>query len=1184
MIRGAALAAVCLYTIVVAIATDTPTCWGAEAAGPLRYHPDGADIIITNGKNHFNRPLYGSNTAFFIYASDVPEFLLSLPGKGGTMWLGIAVGDSSKWLHEAENVVTRYRAGAMRYEVRDPLLGPGTITIDVIPMGKVKGTMLGIRTSENTAPVDFVWSFGGASGFKNNGWDFDTALYCPESATLLKPEDCAKNEFKIREGGFELRAPCHGAQPVVGTMPPGATLKIANADALKSPNALWASSAKELPILVGRHAVKAGEPMLFALEWLAEKGVAIGPSQLPAAMAAAEARRAGIASHVRVATPDPYINAAVPALCAAADGLWDPPVYAHGGGAWHMPYVGWRGAYIGSEFGWHDRARLQFRTVAKYQFQEPATSKPRPDPEYNLARQAPDSILYTKGYIPNHPVKGEKGQGNMQEVYIDQLLWHFQWTGDLDFIREMWPTLVEHLAWEKRCFDPDDDGLYENFANTLISDAHHFSGGACTQASAYNYRSLRMAAQLAKLLGKDAEPFQREADKTLAAMNRVLWMPEVGWYAECRDLLGLKRLHPSAELPSVYHPIDSDVPDMFQAYQMLRYVDTAIEHVPVAGNSAVLWTSNWVPYIWSTRNVFPSETAHTALAGWQTGQRDAAWKLCRGAMVDAMFAGRVPGNCVATSELDGRWSGGCTDFNCSVGMFGRALVEGLFGIVPNLLEGELLIRPGLPRGWDSASIDTPDVGYTYSRKGDTERFEVRSKLSRPARLRLRVAANAVHVAQITVNGLKAEWKCIPAMGEPAIEVLADKADGAAVEIRWKGEKPARGECPSVVGFGEPVVAMCGAARVREIHDPQKVLKDAPLQPSELRATAAGRLGHRTAFVRLEQGDLSWWAPVHVEIRPPLEICQSKVDWSNGNVEFAVRNNTDRPLAGSAIVTCGGVRQTTALSALPRSQSAALRLPAKDLVPGTNPITVDLGSSRVLHGAVVDWRPPTAEQKLAFECLDLNGVFNDRVSQIFKNEYRSPRSPYCSLQIPLNGHGDWNYCGKNCTPKIDDSTLRKAAGPAGRFVGPQGIPLATPGPGERPNVVFTSLWDNFPKEATIPVSGKARHVWFLVAGSTHPMQSQIDNGEILLTYADGASERLPLHNPTTWWPIEADYELKVDRFCVPTPYPPRIDLGRGRATLLDLPLDPRRELKSVAVRCLANDVVVGLLSVTLLRPQ
>ena len=39
---------------------------------------------------------------------------------------------------------------------------------------------------------------------------------------------------------------------------------------------------------------------------------------------------------------------------------------------------------------------------------------------------------------------------------------------------------------------------------------------------------------------------------------------------------------------------------------------------------------------------------------------------------------------------------------------------------------------------------------------------------------------------------------------------------------------------------------------------------------------------------------------------------------------------------------------------------------------------------------------------------------------------------------------------------------------------------------------------------------------------------------------------------------------------------------GAATVLDLPLDPKKELKSLTVRLLANEVVIGLMAVTLAR--
>ena len=106
------------------------------------------------------------------------------------------------------------------------------------------------------------------------------------------------------------------------------------------------------------------------------------------------------------------------------------------------------------------------------------------------------------------------------------------------------------------------------------------------------------------------------------------------------------------------------------------------------------------------------------------------------------------------------------------------------------------------------------------------------------------------------------------------------------------------------------------------------------------------------------------------------------------------------------------------------------------------------------------------------------------------------------------------------------------------------------------------------------------------------------------YANEITERLALENPVTWWPIERDYFIDDFQFRLPGPLPPRVDLktgavrmldsvefkGKGRtvpggaATVLCLALNPQRELESLTVRAIANDVVVGLMSATLLRPD
>jgi hypothetical protein len=246
--------------------------------------------------------------------------------------------------------------------------------------------------------------------------------------------------------------------------------------------------------------------------------------------------------------------------------------------------------------------------------------------------------------------------------------------------------------------------------------------------------------------------------------------------------------------------------------------------------------------------------------------------------------------------------------------------------------------------------------------------------------------------------------------------------------------------------------------------------------------------------------------------------------------------------------------------------------------------------------------PASKQISHSETLELTPHFNDRVTAIFQNgKYRSPRSPFVSLAIPAQGIGYW--AGHvNASAEIDDTGLRAAAAANGGKLSLNGVTFATPGPGDAKNILFTSQWDNYPRDATVPLTGKARQLHLLMAGSTNAMQSRLDNGEVIVTYTDGTTDRLALRNPETWWPIEQDYFIDDYQFRLDGPLPTRVDLktgavrvldrdtfkGQGRvipggaATVLALSLDPAKELQSLTLRTLANDVVIGLMAATLER--
>ena len=1065
---------------------------------PLRYRPDGADFVIENGAETFNRPLYGGNTAFRVDGGDKPEFVLYLPGRGGNLRLGVRSAVGAKWLLDAAKIEMRYRPGELRYEVRDPLLGAdGVLRLVAVAYHQTEGLIVRAEAERVAAGSELIWAYGGINGQRGaRDGDIGTERVPISEWFQLKTEFCRDNVFEFAAGGFTLKAK---AATIVGVMPAGAQLTLADAAQWGRPAELLAASSAPptQPIVVGRVPLVTGAPLLLSLQRIASDAAAsqdlatyreVGAPQaaaklalapaftaadLPRRFAEAEEHFAELRARVSVDTPDAFLNAAVGALNVAADAVWDEPQgdIMHGAIAWRTRLLGWRGPYSLDALGWHDRARKHFEYWAGRQNTAPIPENIPPASEKdNLARN--EAGLHTNGDMSN-------SHYDMNLVAIDALFRHLRWTGDVEFAKKMWPVIERHLAWERRLFrrefGPAKLPLYEAYAAIWASDDLQYSGGGTMHASAYNYFHNTEAARLARLLKIDPATYDHEAQAIERAMRTHLWLADRGWFAESKDWLGAQRVHAAAALWTFYHTMDSEVPTPQEAWQMTRQVDTQIPHLPVRGPGvpAGLYTlaeSNWMPYDWSINNVVMGEAVHAALGFWQAGRADEAWKIAKGSLLAAMFMGISPGNVGSMSYLDVYRRESQRDFADGSGVLSRALVEGLFGVRPDALAGEMRVEPGWSVEWAHAALRHPDVSVEFQRDGDTDRYVIAQTFSKPLSLRLRLIAQRDRVAGVMLDGAAVNWHVIENfVGAPRLDVLAPAAARHEIAITWAGE----------------------------------VLQQK----------------RGAAFARVQQGAMRW-------VQPPAAASETK---SAGN--------------------------TTALPA-----------------------------------------------GVTFEPVELAKNFNDRVTQIFKNEYRAPRSAFVSLALPKQGLGGWAG-GVNTTAEIDDSGLRAAAAKGGGNISlPNGVMLATPGDAEAKNVLFVSQWDNYPREATVPLSGKASRVVLLMAGSTNPMQSRIDNGEVVVTYADGSTARLALANPETWWPIEQDYFTDDFQFRLDAPLPVRVDLktgnlrvldaatfkgkgGRipgGAATVLELPLDVRKELKSLTVRALANDVVIGLMAATLAR--
>jgi hypothetical protein len=1212
-----------LATVTDSFAQKEELWHGKERA--IHYKPDGEDFVLVNGSRRFNRALYGSNTGFRAEAGDLPEFALYLPGMGGNLKFGLISGDSSKWIINAKKIETRYRPGSMIYTIEDPLLQNGSLVITALATFEREGLMIKLEAKNVPAGIKLIVAYGGATGIKFSR-DGDIGAD-PESSFYLRPEYCKGNNYTLNKNAFTLyfgsrslseeeryeiqygakkdsSALPANVKTISGIFPSSSFIRIADAAQQASPLQFISSKESDTKAIAATMEFN-GEPLYFFIQNGNARNLSY--ADLPALFNKAEETRKSLAGRIKVVTPDPFINTIGGALSMAADAVWEDPSFMHGAVAWRMRLNGWRGAYLADDLGWHDRAKKHFSSYALSQVTTPAFGRVVLDTALHLARglEKMGTSLFSSGYISRNPNGDLRPHHyDMNLVFIDQLLNHFLWTGDTAYVKQMWPLVKRHLEWEKRNFDADGDGLYDAYAAIWASDALQYSGGGVTHSSAYNYKANKLAASLAALIHEDPAPYQKEAAKILKAINQKLWMPDKGSYAEYKDLLGNLMVHPAAALWTIYHAVDSHVPDPFQAFQSLQYIDNNIPHIPVRAKGLAdttlytLSTTNWQPYTWSLNNVVLGEVMHTALAYWQGGRNEEAYQLWKGSLIESMYLGASPGNFQQISFYDAIRGELYRDFADDIGTTARSLVEGLFGIFPDALHDTLRINPGFPAAWDHASIVTPDIDYAFERNGNTDRYLFKTNLSKSLNLVLQLKARSDEVESVLVNGNPTLWNFVAnSIERPVLKIVCSATTTFEIQVKWKGKEI---ELPllkqKIYAKGEPLVIQTKQAEFLQLYDPQKALSNFVLGKHELKAVVNADKGEKVFFIKAMQGKAPYWIPISFSAAAPAGIAILK---SGGTTSIEVVNNTAGALTGKLYFNH---RYQGDVSVRPGQVFSKPVPVTAQLITGTNLVQLQTRKENYSE-SLIDWDKVNA-YRIKYEKVDLSSYFNDEVNNIFKNQYLSPRPAVSTLQLPTQGIGNWAY--PLTTAAINDSGLRARAGANNQFRISQGVPFRTPSATGAKNIVFTSQWDNYPDSASISLSGKASHAYFLLAGSTNPMQSRLDNGELTVYYTDGTTAVLKLKNPENWWPIEQDYYEDGWAFTTDAPKPVRVYLKMGEdtrtfnhfttikgfsnrgidggaGTVLDLPLDPNKTLRKIVLKTIANDVVIGLMSITLVRP-
>lgn len=1143
------------------------------------YLPVKGGFEITDGEARYSRPLYSSHVndksgrRYIGFVGDQPDFLMLLANKEKSfatyahMFLGLNNGEQTKWLSDMDSITFRYLYGRAEYDITDASF-EGTIRLTFVRTDSFDGFLIKAKLPDGMQDklVMATAGDGGVSIAQQTGGNTSGYEFKPDNAKNTSVSIGEDNTFAISKSG----------QPTVsGGASVPLTYSVGDASKFNDLSALLGSEQSGTPMVIAttENNTENDVYLLLTTESVDNAGVQAYLTDAKPAFDHGREYLESVSKKVDVTTPDPYFDSMVAAQTVAMDAAWISPTVMHGPIAWFTAHGGWRSSYGQTTAGNTDRVSLNAQQYMKSQKADGRiTAFPTSDKRYNMG-----------------------------EVLVDQYLYNWLWTGDLSEMENGGYSFVtRYLEFIETQMKVGDTNLYENWLNAWNTDNKWANGGASSIETAYVWRAYDTIADIAARLGKteDAEKYQQKADAIKAEMKDQLWADETGVYGEYRDLFGLGRLHDAPDLSSIYTPIDVGMTDMFERYQMVHYADTSIPNLsyefPRGGSFKE--ASNWLPSVYSSRGIYQGELINQVLAYCQSGQYETADTMMRG-IENGLFQSKAagPGLVSHITSAEGT-NTGHLDFADVASMVVRTAVEGTFGIKMDVPNGAANITPGFPQAWDNASINTDYLGYTYEYADNTEKFHITTE--QPLRYNLSFKARSADILSVQVNGTEVDYTLEAGVEHGYITLTTPSATSADIEVTYGDTAPAQAQAAETGAADSNYTVTLTDGEIAEVYDPQGVLADSKLDGASASFTLNDKQGHHTFFVLAKQGEFSIWLPVNLEISTAFELTglTLSADATGAvNAQVALANHTETDRQVSSTVRIGNNSYTFTETIPAQGESSVHTIPLNDLTgigDGDTLVTARLTGeyTGTVEGTATNWGLSKSTDRVSYggniTKVDLSGSVNQDLRTLHSNKYTltwDGRDDYTipnfywvsdtTRSVTQTGRAWWEDSsrGKNGVP----ASLNLPSG-GGEYLTGAGVPFDIAGENGK-NAAFVSLYNNFPDSLTIPVNATGQKLYFLAAVSTNHMQSHIENARITVNLKDGTQQTLSLSNPEN---IDDWLSYQTKKPYAQSGYIQNLG-SNAHANLLSLDLGSNKEIESVELTCTSNEVLAGLLGITVL---
>jgi len=911
------------------------------------------------------------------------------------------------------------------------------------------------------------------------------------------------------------------------------------------------------------------------------------------AIAQSEDFWASMHNRVRIKTGDARFDNLVQSLGSRLISNYEYPGYLHGSN--YMKYGKINCGYYGHEAaGFHDEVATSLKFISGTQ-----------------------CVKGRQRYImPNFRIS--QWAEEMNPYFIDQVWYHYRWTGDLEFLNDMWPSVRKALEHFITTSEPGHDGIFTGFYENWNGDGKN-RGGECSLLTAMGISALRNGYKMATILRdvdwtfpgqQNPNPpadndfrtrYKRLLDKAESAYQ-TLYNKKIGSYSS-GEWEGALRNMPDNEESN--YAIWREVGSLLENYTSMRFIRD--NYHEKTGNGVIEFGNrNW-PVCWSNHYDSFSDAMSSIASAAMVNDINNYWPLLK-SISEGVY---TKPECTVIA-------GGGSQLSLeSDQMFMMAILDNVFGIKPYFGENLLVIRPSFPDIWKNPEIELPDVSYKYSTGLNQIILTVKTPVNRILQAEIPVRQS---VREVTVNGKKVDYEIRKEVNYCRLIIKSDASAQHEIKVILAPDNFAvEGNFNCIVN--KPATFKFSNVEIVKIDNPQIDFGVISVKANGIEVVP-DKTGKYTVFAELKNGNVSWYQPLELTIKEPWSIVEQYQAWDVNTparllspaidkksqlLRFQIANNSIADQIGEMVVDINGksIKQKVKLLA---GQVNNLNIPIKEILPQLSPGTIPfkvIFNDLEKTGHAVDWELANNNSfKENLISLDIGKYYNINIEKLYGNDnYLTWRADYTGAAEGI----DWrdklesDRLGYRLfTPPIsliNWGTMPEIYATFSRWMIPDlpdklNLPVSFPYIEKKPkenNILALINAENsqsLPGEATIEIGDpvSVEKIYFLTANLTKTCKSYYPAAEVEIIYDSGKNQIVQLIPPF-------NMPSFVQGYCPEALFIPAGKLESlqtfgeyGKDTglsLTDLATDPMRKIKQLKLRCVTSETVFGIIGISFL---